>query len=557
MISKCADGQMYNLDRDRCETLDVPTGGNLRIRIGGDYFVGSVESINRTINLYYGDRYDAECQTTPEGLESKRSMLLSELEEETGQNILSFEDLGSSEVLCVTAEELFNHWDYRNVYRGFKVPQNIDDDIDILGSQYTRFVNFPIWSNKYITKEQADNAFENENTYLYVIAPTQYNFVEYESTSQSLASPQTLYHLVPVGYSRAEREYRPRLLRPIWGMVSEFASSQTDLREVYRFQMDRVRSISFNSSGEYLGAGKTSLRPRIVSENVQVWNLETGQRHTGLNIESVDRILFHPVDNNLLAIVTPRQISLRDISNWEELQSFQTPARARPRSIAFSGTQDWLYVHAGGQVLVWDIVTGVLLRPFGMNILKMSVWNDLVATVGDNGDLIFWRMTTDTRQQIHTITLPDVDDVAWVTSANNRAVTALNNEDTLEYILQVWEMSSGELIAETTAEGMFRNFALSPDGELLVIGVELPNEADRRQKVVMIRILSVSNLTTLYEFETEIQHAPGRSIEIDFNPAIRPSGSVIHYQFAFTLAHARARVRDIVVYDIYRERYGF
>lgn len=329
---KCDYDEMYNLRFNRCEPVALPVADNVyRILMGSQYYVGDVYSINELIAQKFSEKHDVECKATGEMLEMKESTNLSVLQENLGMSLVSFMDEGFDEILCEVKDVLLDYW-RDEPQTGYQVPATVPNE---RAEEYSTgtFVNFPIWSDKYISKRQAD-LVRHSLHYIFVIVPTQYHFV-----SEDLESRGTIYYLVPVGYLRGEA----------LGERSEIRG----LSKVKTLELESaINSVTFNASFEYLAIGS--------NDEVAVWEIDSWEKRHSRVRQRVNQVVFHPSENNLLASRQRYDIKLwnsNDLSN-----SFTQDLHQLITDLAFS--ESMLLVIKDGNLEAYnidDLIEGTMM----------------------------------------------------------------------------------------------------------------------------------------------------------------------------------------------------
>lgn len=374
--------------------------------------------------------------------------------------LLSFIDDGFDEILCEVKDVLLDYW-RDEPQTGFQVPSNVPNERAEDYSTGT-FVNFPIWSDKYISKKQAD-LVRHSLHYIFVIVPTQYHFV-----SEDLESRGTIYYLVPVGYLRGEAI----------GERSEIRG----LSKVKTLELDSsVNSVSFNSSFEYLAVGSNN--------ELAVWELDTWEKRRSRMPQRVNQVIFHPSEVNLLASRQRYEVGL-----WTALdlaESFRQDLHQLVTDIAFSETM--LLVIKDGNLEAYDTVElidgqmavvgssrGALANMFTkISVCEDPIMGTEIVVAVYAGQVGVWNI--DVLGEPRNLFGDGIENVVC-----RKGVVATSAPN----VISLWDLNSGQPVGlDYYTPGNIQALELSDDFVVAII--------DGR-----IHVLKLENMTLLHEFSS-------------------------------------------------------
>ena len=186
----CDDGFSCDLDKLRCvSTVEQPIPlppGIIETNIGGRSFVGKYETILRIIASHYGKLKDEDikCSTGLDVIlyEEFNDELFTKLQDDYS-DLISFIDVGSGKILCSVKSQLFQYWKAKpDSYRGFEAQPGEDimsKKLDIMRGErdHTNYLNFDMWTTKFITAEQAQKIKDSRDN-LFLLIPIQFRYYD-------------------------------------------------------------------------------------------------------------------------------------------------------------------------------------------------------------------------------------------------------------------------------------------------------------------------------------------------------------------------------------------
>lgn len=257
---------------------------------------------------------------------------------------------------------------------------------------------------------------------------------------------------------------------------------------VARIGMGYLREAALSSDGQYLAVS--------TSVGTFLYRMDTYEKVWG--IDQITSYLTFSPDSRLLAGRRSEDFVLWEVETGKLLQSFET------NYVAFSPDSSRLAYGSNNSVIVWNILSGTVdisLTGHSDEVTSATfVTEDILATGGGDAKVILWnlaageiaRVIEEHESPVHAlvvspdgqilVTGSDKKTVLWDALTGEKLLTiddryvdpifspdgallTANNED---WITQIWDVSSGQLLRHLDELGHVTSTAFSPDGYLYV-----------------------------------------------------------------------------------------
>jgi WD40 repeat protein len=186
-----------------------------------------------------------------------------------------------------------------------------------------------------------------------------------------------------------------------------------------------VRSVAFSPDGKWVASGSSS-----EDATVKIWDVGTGQLLRMLQGDKgfVLAVAFSP-DGKRVASGSGDTVKIWDTGTWQVVQSLEHPGAA-VTAVAFApdGQRILTGVYTTGTIRIWDAGSGRVLRMLEERPESRSLWVNSASFSPDG----------------------------------KRIVVAINEDNNVEDLINVWNAETGELLQ--TLKGGRSNAAFSPDG---------------------------------------------------------------------------------------------
>jgi hypothetical protein len=182
----CEKNLICDLDIGRCfPTVEEPLPpGIIQTNLEGRRFVGYVSTIMKVIASYYGKMKEITCSTGLDVIlyEEFNDKIFTKLQDDYS-DLISFVDIESGKILCSIKSQLIQYWNAKaDSYRGFEAQpgEDINDKkLDIMRGErdHTNYLNFDMWTTKFITENQAEKVLDSQDN-LFLLIPIQFRYYD-------------------------------------------------------------------------------------------------------------------------------------------------------------------------------------------------------------------------------------------------------------------------------------------------------------------------------------------------------------------------------------------
>ncbi len=222
---------------------------------------------------------------------------------------------------------------------------------------------------------------------------------------------------------------------------------------------------------------------------IEIWDLSTKQRLSGLLMESIFEHAFWSPDGSIILDMIAAGIHLRKLNALVgAYKGFSPPKLSKGERFTFGAwNTDGSAIIASsneGTIYIWDVSNETILYTFSAHKspVQRLTWSstfDLIASGDDTGRILVWNPYTGeivTELAGHTGAIHDLD---WRVDGQQLASAASDNT------LRTWEWPSGEMKIIVSDVSVW-SIAYSPDGTQLAFGGELSDPQKITPDVVTI-----------------------------------------------------------------------
>jgi WD40 repeat protein len=241
--------------------------------------------------------------------------------------------------------------------------------------------------------------------------------------------------------------------------------------DTFNAKVKEVRSLAFNPDGTVLASVGDDDTIQLRTWNGTTW--DTPKRLLARQPQSVNRIVFDPIDNRILA--SGHGDGSIILWNIESGQPIAGPIKlvSNVTALALSPDGSKLAVGGEGDIALWDVASrqqsGPALRGHydAVKALAFSPDGKLLASGGEDSDVMLWNV--ETRQLVDLLPEHNARVTGVAFSADGKVLASCSNDRSII----LWDVATGTSIHPFVNDDDVLNVRFLPTGKLLSTGGDI------------------------------------------------------------------------------------